>query len=601
MVKSLMVFEQSVTLSLKWLTAIAILFVITNPVVAATSSGTLTATVDRTRISEYETLELTLRTDKNTDKSPGLSSLEKDFEVVTTRQNRQIRIINGQTESWLDWIVTLSPKREGRLTIPAIKLGSLSSEPINILVQKNTNMAGGNTSPVFMRTEVDNEFVYVQQQVILTLQVFYRVNLYDDSRLSPLAIDGAIVQQLGDTQKYDTVIDGKRYGVFELKFAIHPQKAGKIEIPELTFNGTMAERNDPFGSMFSMSSGKAVVARSAEIILNVQPQPDDYTGRHWLPANGLTLTESWSQNLDEVHVGDAITRTITIEADGLTSAQLPAVQTPRLQDANVYPDQSKTGDTPTATSIIGNHIDAIAIIPTASGGLRLPPVRYSWFDIESNQEKVAEVQGRTIKVLPSTTAVISALPAMSTPTGPTPKVQTVERSIEQAKAECPTLPEPITLSGTGKTHYLWQTLTVAFVFLWLITLLLLLKSRSQRIPVITDTIADEDALHTEPTSFKLVIEGCRQENANEVKLAFIKWSQLLFNDFNLYTIDQCLDMFDSKTLNKLFQQMDAALYSPTKSSAPFIDISKQCEQLRKKHKQKNTTKSSLPELYPSRK
>ena len=112
-----------------------------------------------------------------------------------------------------------------------------------------------------MRSEVDYEYVYVQQQVVLTLKVFYRVNLYDDSRLSPLAIDNAIVQQLGETRKYDEIVDGKRYEVFELKFAI--QETGLMEIPSITFNGTMAERNDPFGGfggMFSMSSGRPVVA-----------------------------------------------------------------------------------------------------------------------------------------------------------------------------------------------------------------------------------------------------------------------------------------------------------------------------------------------------
>ena len=90
--------------------------------------------------------------------------------------------------------------------------------------------------------------------------------------------------------------------------------------------------------MFSLSNGKPVVARSAEIILNVQPQPASYSGRAWLPASDLSLSESWSQDLnDEVHVGDAITRTITVEADGLTSAQLPTIPKPRLQNANIYP------------------------------------------------------------------------------------------------------------------------------------------------------------------------------------------------------------------------------------------------------------------------
>ncbi|MET4693854.1 BatD family protein [Endozoicomonas lisbonensis] len=554
-------------------------------------AATFTATVDRTIIAPYETLDLTLRTDKSTDLSPDLSALNQDFEVVTTRQNRQIRIVNGQTESWFDWIVTLAPKHEGHLTIPALKLGNLSSEPIRIQVQKDSS-TGNNVSPVFMRTEVDNEFVYVQQQVVLTLRVFYRVNLYDDSRLSPLNIEGAIVQQLGDTRKYETIIDGKRYGVFELKFAIHPQKTGPMEIPELVFNGTMAERNDPFGSMFSLSNGKPVVARSAEIILNVQPQPASYSGRAWLPASDLSLSESWSQDLnDGVHVGDAITRTITVEADGLTSAQLPTIPKPRLQNANIYPDQSKTEDTPTDTGIIGKRMDAVAIIPTQPGNMTLPALRYSWFDVTSNEEKVAELPARTIRVLPAANA--AAIPALPAAT-PIDKARA-----DSQTADCPPPEVMETTSPTTGNAYLWPFLTGLFALLWLISTSLWLLARRQRIPVITDTVQEDRQHQSEADAFKLFREGCEQRNVNEVKLALTTWCQSLFNEQHLSTVERCLTKLGSTELRALFQQMDSAVYSPDKSDAPFPDILRECEKLRNQHLKQTKKNDSLPGLYPT--
>ncbi|AMO57053.1 BatD family protein [Endozoicomonas montiporae] len=576
------------SLTAKWLTAL-LLIVLANSALATT----FTATVDRTIIAPYETLDLTLRTDKDTDRTPDLSALNQDFEVVTTRQSRQVRIVNGQTESWLDWIVTLSPKREGRLTIPALKLGNLSSDAIRIQVQKDTSASGNNVSPVFMRTEVDNEFIYVQQQVVLTLRVFYRVNLYDDSRLSPLNIDGAIVQQLGDTRKYETIIDGKRYGVFELKFAIHPQKAGLMEIPELTFNGTMAERNDPFGSIFSMSSGKPVVARSAAITLNVQPQPASYSGRAWLPASDLSLNESWSQNLDEVHVGDAITRTITVEAEGLTSAQLPVIPKPRLEHANLYPDQSKTEDTPTENGIIGKRMDAVAIIPTQPGEMTLPALRYSWFDVTSNQEKVAELPAKTIRVLPATNA--ASIPAL-------PAVTVADSNNGEAKAaDCDCPPAEVIEKPVAETKqaYFWPSLTGLFALLWLISTALWLLARRQQIPVVTDTVKEDGLLPPEKDAFRLLGEGCRQGNINEVKLAFTVWCQSLFNEQQLSTVERCLTRLDSDKLRTLFEQMDAAVYSPDKSNAPFAEILSVCEKLRKQHLKQVSKNDQLPGLYPS--
>ena len=555
-------------------------------------SANFQATVDQTVIAQYETLELTLRTDQDSGKSPDLGPLHRDFEVVSTRQNRQIRIINGQTESWQDWIVTLAPKREGKLIIPALKLGSLRSEPIAIQVEKSVSSSNQAANPIFMRTEVDNEFVYIQQQVVLTLKVYYRVNLYDDSRLSPLNIDGAIVQQLGETRKYDEIIDGKQYGVFELKFAIHPQKTGLMEIPAMTFNGTMAERNDPFGGMFSMSSGRPVVARSPEIQLNVQPQPVSYQGRNWLPANNLSLTESWSQNLDQVHVGDAITRTVAITADGLTSAQLPGIQPPKLANANVYPDQSKTEDTPTETGIIGQKLDALAIIPTQPGPLTLPAVRYRWYDTLNNQEKVAELQARTIKVLPASNSSLPALPVQQETPEPV--------AIKTPSLECPPPPEPILLPGTESSISLWQVLTGLFALLWLSTLGLWFKARQNQIPVVTDAITSTEPAYDESSAFKMVTQACQQENANEVRLALIEWCQSRYRDSSLSHLERCMDKLGSKTLRQQLQQMEAALYSNRKETVPFKEILQTCQALRKAG-QKQRANQSLPELYPKNK
>ena len=584
-------YELPTRLKAQWLTALLLLMY-----AASALAATFTATVDRTIIAPYETVELTLRTDKSTDMEPDLSALNQDFEVVTTRQSRQIRIVNGQTQSWLDWIVTLAPKREGRLVIPTLKLGSLSSEPIRIQVQKDSSVAGNNVSPVFMRTEVDNEFVYIQQQVVLTLRVFYRVNLYDDSRLSPLNIDGAIVQQLGDTRKFETIIDGKRYGVFELKFAIHPQKTGQMEIPELVFNGTMAERSDPFGSMFSLSSGKPVVARSAEIMLNVQPQPASYNGRAWLPASDLSLSESWSQNLnDEVHVGDAITRTITVEADGLTSAQLPTTPKPRLQHANIYPDQSKTEDIPTDTGIIGKRMDAVAIIPTQAGEMTLPALRYSWFDVSSNEEKVAELPARTIKVIPAASAASApALPAAS------PIANGNDNDKTEAKGtECPPPEACETIAVNIGNAYFWPSMAGLFALLWLISTCLWLLARRQRIPVVTDTVQETEQLQPEADAFSLLREGCEQSNVNEVKLALITWCQSLFNEQHLSTVERCLTKLGSSELRALLQQMDAAVYSPDKSNVPFSEILRECQKLRKQRLKQSRKNDSLPGLYPT--
>ncbi|MGB0361143.1 MAG: BatD family protein, partial [Endozoicomonas sp.] len=277
------------------------------------ASADFSASANRTTIASHESLELTLQTNKSTTEAPDLSPLEWNFDVLGTRQQSQTSYINGRREHSRKWIITLTPKQEGTLVIPPIALGDEKSDPISITVRdQGTHDDSVDNNPLFMKVEVNNKDIFVQQELLLTVQIFYRIQLYDDNRLTSLNLGDALVQQLGETKKIDTIINGIRYQGFELKYSIHPQSTGELVIPSMTFTGTAAEARDPFGSFFS-KSGKPVIARSPELTVNVKPQPETYpTTEFWLPARDLTIQEQWSQPLENLKVGDAITRTITI-------------------------------------------------------------------------------------------------------------------------------------------------------------------------------------------------------------------------------------------------------------------------------------------------
>ena len=572
---------------------LSLLFILLLPLWATVAKAELSASVDRTSLAQYETLELTLRTDSGSSAAPDLTLLENDFDILGTRQSRQIRMINGQTESWRDWVVTLSPKRTGRLLIPSLTLEGETSKAIRLEVadNANSNNAGSdNVSPVFIRTSVDNETVYVQQEVVLTLQIFYRVQLYDDRRLTPLNIDGAIVQQLGDTNNYETIVNGTRYGVFELKFSIHPQKTGAINIPSLTFSGTMADRRESIGSIFSMG-GKPIAARSAEISLNVQPQPRSYSGSVWLPARGLTISDGWSGPTDSLKVGDAITRTIVVNANGLTSAQLPAIKIPQLSGINAYPDKSTSDDQATEEGIRGTRIEATAIIPTRPGTLTLPPIRYTWFDTVNNTEQVAEIPAKTIRVLPGDTTEVAA-PVASIP----PEAVTTESK------DCPTVIEPKISSTEGNTT-LWQIIAGSFALLWLLTTLAFWRHSRKYKDTTSDvskSIQSTNSAFDEKAAFKKLEQACNSKNLPGIRQRFIHWTQAFYGDNKLVTAHQCQAKHTSDALNTLMAELESALFSTEENPFDSAALLKLLKQLRKQpgsHSQPDT--GGTNNLYPS--
>src|SRR5581483_10984562 len=96
----------------------------------------LRARASQATLDEGDTFDLLLRAAGDPPSAaPDLSVLAKDFDVVGTRQSQRLSVVNGRSEASVDWIVTLSPRSTGALTIPAIRAGDATSEPIAIDVR----------------------------------------------------------------------------------------------------------------------------------------------------------------------------------------------------------------------------------------------------------------------------------------------------------------------------------------------------------------------------------------------------------------------------------------------------------------------------------
>lgn len=212
------------------------------------------ASVDRTRLSEGETVVLTLEsTDPTRFGRPDLSPLDKDFEVLGSRQVNRLSSIGDTPRASTRWILTLQPRRNGEVTIPAIRLEDAETLPITLNVEAAVSAGNGEQlAPVFIDASLDQDNVYVQAQAVLTLRIYHSVSMYDDSSLTPLRIADARVEQLGEPRTYEKSIGGVLHGVIELQYAIYPQRSGPLVIPGQTFSATLVDRsrsNDflPFG------------------------------------------------------------------------------------------------------------------------------------------------------------------------------------------------------------------------------------------------------------------------------------------------------------------------------------------------------------------
>ena len=360
------------------------------------------ASVDRTRLSEGETVVLTLEsTDPTRFGRPDLSPLEQDFEILGSRQVNRLSSIGDTPRASTRWILTLQPRRSGEVTIPAIRLEDAETLPITLNVEAAVSAGNGEQlAPVFIDASLDQESVYVQAQAVLTLRIYHSVSMYDDSSLTPLRIADARVEQLGEPRTYEKSIGGVLHGVIELQYAIYPQRSGELMIPGQTFSATLVDRsrsNDfqPFGPR----AGKVSRVKSPDIPLQVKPKPADYPAdAPWLPARALGLAETWNPQPEQSQVGDSLTRRLILKVDGLSSAQLPPLPATQVDGLRRYPDQPQMDDQKSENGIVGTREEREALVPSRAGNFELPPLEIVWWNTQTDTLERTTLSARTLQV-----------------------------------------------------------------------------------------------------------------------------------------------------------------------------------------------------------
>ncbi|MCP4041265.1 MAG: protein BatD, partial [Gammaproteobacteria bacterium] len=216
---------------------------------SATVSADITASVDRPVISDEDTFSLRLTiAGKGSGGEPDLAPLRKDFEVLGTGKSSRINIINGRMESRTEWKITLAPRHDGEIVIPAIEVGGDKSQPLMIKVLKASQASAGRSQDLFLEVEAGPTAPYVQSQVTYTVRLFFREisegQLYDPEPVN------ALVRRIGEDVSYTAQRNNQSYRVIERRYAIFPQASGRLTVPAPMFSGKVPDGTRRQHSLF---------------------------------------------------------------------------------------------------------------------------------------------------------------------------------------------------------------------------------------------------------------------------------------------------------------------------------------------------------------
>lgn len=569
----------------------------------STSWAQVTASTGRTVLSIDETIALQIKTE-NKSGDPDLSVLDKDFQILGRSQSQNYSLINGTASRTHIWNITLLSKKTGEVTIPALQVGKDRTKAIHLVIQKKSNTPGVDAKEAFLKISLsksaadshnknpDTQY-YVQQQIFVKVQLFHRIR-FTNAALSELELNNTVVEKLGDDFNYNKSISSHRYNVIERNYAIYPQQSGELIIPAMTFNGNV-EISQNF-SLFSRP-GRQLVSRTEPIKLTIMPIPENYTGKHWLPAENLSIESEILEDTHAIISGEAITRHIVVTATGLLGSQLPAISLPSSKAIKTYPDKEKLSTQLVNEKVIGTRRDTIAIIPLKPGEFTLPEIKIDWWNINTQQQETALLKAKTFVAQKNTS---SESIDNTIPTTPVTENTNSTKNIENGHNQAVKSIEKIIYKPLKFTKNLWFWVSTGLLITWLITLILLLiavpgkhsSSKNSALRQTTKSAAEEQQLLESLYGF------CRDNDAHNASDALVYWAQVYFNKPRLTGLSQIIELLEEQNLINAINTLESSQYSANKQNWAGKKLSSSVTEFIKQDKQQKESQQNQQGFTP---
>lgn len=416
--------------------------------------ASVTASVDRTRIFNDETLVLTIRADFPAANEPlDLTALSALFEIEQQSQSTQSRYsTGGGSERWREWQLLLRPKETGTVAIPNFKLGGDQTEPIFIQVRDASERQDGlPDDAIILEAELSDTDPYVGQPITLTIRLKYQVRL--QGNFDTLKLDAFDAEKVDES---NTVVrEGNRqYNQYQLVYRLISDRAGLVNVPEIRFSGQYQTGQ--------FNSARRVGRTHPGFGIQVKPIPAAFPNdADWLPAESLSLQDNLPSNLDLV-AHENLNWVITTRVNGLPATRLPdPVEDLQENGFRLYRNAPEFSD----GEPLNSRRDMNALVFTQPGTYTLPAVRLPWWNLRTDKLAWAELPARTVTVSADPNAAVTVTPTEPVTSDTTP----------------PTPPE----SG------IWPWISLSLGIGWMATVLVWVASSRRQRPVGTRQTASE--------------------------------------------------------------------------------------------------------------
>ena len=242
-------------------------------------------------------------------------------------------------------------------------------------------------------TDATDTEAWIGERVVIAIELFSPAYFTDTPSFYLPRVSGAVLMKRSEAPVLRSeTIDGYEYTVQRHEVLAFAQRPGLIEIP-------------PIGVRFSVSGDPPTEIHDAtpglQFVAKIPPGTEAIAT--FVTTPNLSVSDTWGNQPHKARVGDAFTRTITIDASNVPGMLLPVVQPLAPEGIRSYLRDPLVEDSNVRGVMTGRRTETISYLCESAGRFTLPEQRIYWWD--PVQELLHE------EVIPGVSFSVAAAPA----------------------------------------------------------------------------------------------------------------------------------------------------------------------------------------------
>ncbi|MFA0146390.1 BatD family protein [Vibrio lentus] len=244
--------------------------------------------------------------------------------------------------------------------------------------------------------------VSVNEQVILNIEVATPRWLTGGTRIGSIEIPNVIAKQRNQlATNYTERVDGTTWSRQRWEVTLYPMTSGEFVIPTVPVRiQVSAPDGSNVGGTLYTQPIKFEASLPSGLLSDESP---------WFSATDVDVEQQWQRSSEDLKVGDAVTRTVTIKAKDSLSVLLPNVLTNEsTQQYQAYPQPNRLDDTQERGDYRSSRIEETVYVIQQGGEFTLPEFTFLWWDSKNQRLESVVIKGEVFEAKHTVQSFIKA-------------------------------------------------------------------------------------------------------------------------------------------------------------------------------------------------